>query len=300
MPRSVKAFQFWVMPSEGPTAPVRNAIARDVGTHSTFEFTHHEKVYLARDLAWHQQSGILTGTVYLVRSNDLPSAIHETDVEPLPIDDQTNIGEPMCFAYHPEVGAAVVHYAHTGPRHSVMATVVGQFVPQTPIAVEPVIRLNMLAELRQKQFVRGLEFTLTDPDGVQELRTVGGSVSNALSMLDDLGGVTVKVQVTMGHTRGVGLITNRAKRVLQRLLRIATAHAEDNAGVKSLKIRGSDGDEAPVEQLDLLKGREEIMLEVEDAGRRLDTVDLCRRLRAALSGRLTALRQQRGDYAVAN
>ncbi len=294
MARPIKAYQFWVKPAEGPTAPVRQAVAAINNANRSFEFTQHAKQFLAQDLRWEGRRGILTGTVYLLRSSNLPAAIHDGQVEPLPIGDETDLGEPMCFALHPEVGAAVIHYAHTGPRHSVLAAVIGHILPDVPIAIEPVLRHDMLEKLRRKRFVRGIEFTLSDPRGVQELRTAGGSVGHALSMLDDLGGVNVKVEITMGHSRGEGMVTDTTKALAERLARIGTEHVDGPGGVRTIKVRGSDGDDAPVEELDLLYAREEIVLEVAETNRSIDTDDARRKLAAELNSRLPALRTQAG------
>lgn len=294
MARPIKAHQFWVRPADGPTAPVREAVAAINNANRSFEFTQHAKQFLAQDLRWDSRRGILTGTVYLLRSSNLPAAIQNGQVGPLPIGDETDLGEPMCFALHPDVGAAVVHYAHTGPRHSVLAAVIGHFLPDAPIAIEPVLRQDMLEQLRRKRFFRGLEFSLSDPKGVQELRTAGGSVGHALSMLDDLGGINIKVEITMGHSRGEGMAADATKAIARTLARVGAQHVEGPGGVSVIKVRGSDGEDAPVEELDLLHAREDIVFEVAETNRSIDTDDARRKLAAELNSRLPALRAQAG------
>lgn len=294
MARPIKAFQFWVKPVNGTTAPVLQAVATINDGNRSFEFTQHAKQYLAQDLRWNDERSILTGTVYLVRSSNLPAAIRDGHAEPLPIGDETDLGEPMCFAFHPEVGAALIQYAHTGPRHSVLAAIIERLLPDLPIAIEPVLRRDMLELLRRKRFVSGLEFAFTDPRGVQELRTAGGSVSHALSMLDDLGGVNIKVEISMGHSRGEGMIVDATKALAERLAHLGTENVDGTAGVRTIKIRGSDGDEAPVEELDLLRAREQVTLEVNEANRSIDTTDARRKLSTALHERLDELRIQAG------
>lgn len=296
MPRKIKAFQFWMRPAEGPTDPVVGAISAIDATNRSFEFTQHGKSYLAYDLAWHTRNAVLTGTVYLLRHNDLPAAIRDGRAGPLPIPNETDLGEPMCFAFHPGVGAAVIQYAHTGPRHPVLVPIISRFLPNTPMLLEPVIRTDMLVRLRQKQFFRGIEFTLTDPKGIQELRTAGGSVGRAIDMLGDVGGVTIHVEISMGHTRGQGLIANATRGLAERLAHVATREIspDEHGDIGTLKVRGSDGADTPVEELDLLRAREAIAFEADEADRSIDTAETCRKLSTELVARLDNLRTQMG------
>lgn len=295
MARTIKAFQFWVKPTEGATKPVRDALAAKGAKPAGFEFVQHAKHFLAQDLAWNNSKGILTGTVYLIRSSNLPAAIENGQAGPLPIKPNTDLGEPMCFAYHPEVGGAVVHYSHTGPRHSVLSEIARRLSLDQAFTVEPLIRTDMLQRLQEKKFFRGIEFALTDPKGIQDLRTAGGSVGDAIGMLDGLHGVSIRVEITMGHTQGEGLAANATKSLARKLAKIGTENVDEHGGVRTIKVRGSEGEDAPVEELDLLKAREEILLEVAESHRSIDTSDACRMLTASLSDRLKNFKAQAGN-----
>lgn len=294
MSRELKAFQFWVKPVSGSAAALKAALSAMPPNLRSFDFSHYDKNYQAKSLTWDARKAILTGTVYLLRTNNLPSAVKNGEVERLPIDDETDLGEPMCFAFHPEVGAALVHYAHTGPRHSVLSVILDRFIADTPITVEPVLRQDMLLKLARKTVVTGLEYTLSDPAGVAELRTMGGPVGKAISMLTECGGVSINVQITMGHTRGEGLVTEVVKGIGQRLASIATENAGETNGVSTIKVKGSDGEGAPIEELDLLRAREPIKFEVRESHRSIDTDDACRILKSELANRLAELRAQLG------
>jgi uncharacterized protein DUF6731 len=293
--RVVKAYQFWVTPSTSTGAQFRAAIASRGTSPSNFEFDYSGKSYLASGLNWNSQRGILTGTVYLRRSADLPSAIEGDRARPLPIATTTDLGEPMCFAYHPEASGAIVHYAHTGPRHSVLREVARHLGLDEAIGIEPVIRSDMLQQLDQKRVFKGIEFALSDPTGIAELRAAGGSVGRAISLLGDLGGVNVSVQITMGHTNG-SLSQTATKRLATKLATLGASVVDDDepSGVRKIKVRGSDGVDAPVEELDLLNAREVIELEVEESHRSIDTTDACNKLRISLVSRLRNFRRQAG------
>lgn len=201
----------------------------------------------------------------------------------------------MCFAYHPELGGAVIQYSHSGPRHSVLSEIARRLSTDQAFAVEPLIRTDMLQRLQEKKFFRGIEFALTDPKGIQELRSAGGSVGNAIGMLDDLHGVSIRVEITMGHTQGEGLAANTTKTLARRLAMIAAENVDEDGGVRAIKVRGSQGEDAPVEELDLLKAREEILLQVAESHRSIDTSDACRMLSASLADRLTNFKAQAGN-----
>lgn len=295
MPRDLKAYQFWVTLDNCSNATLHLALSRIRSKNDrSFEFTQNGHNYQAKDLAWDSTTDILTGTVYLLRSNNLPSAVKEGEVSPLPIDIETDLGEPMCFAVHPNVGAALVHYSHNGPRHSVLPALLGRFVSQWKVIIQPVLRADMLEKLDRTEFVTGLEFTLNDPQAINELRTAGGSVSNAIEMLGEHGGVTINVHITMGHTRGQGMIANSVRAFGKRLQRIATQQAEPGKGVTKIKVKGSEGEDAPLEELDLLKAREAIIFTAAESHRSIDTSSACRKLKAELSSRLDDLSNQRG------
>jgi hypothetical protein len=139
-----------------------------------------------------------------------------------------------------------------------------------------------------------LEFALSDPEGIAELREMGGSVGNAIRMLRDLGGVNVRVEITMGHSRGDGLVVNATKQLARGLTRLATDAVDGHEPVRTVKVRGSDGEDAPLEELDLLRAREPIILTVDEQGRHLDRTDCQRKLSGALFERRDRFTQQAG------
>ncbi|MBL0871636.1 MAG: hypothetical protein IBJ18_13780 [Phycisphaerales bacterium] len=295
MAREIKAFMFWVTPVDHPASGARDAVVEYMKKPAAFEFSHGGHNYLAEELTWNSQRSILTGTVYRIRTSALPVAVNGTKTHALPLGKDEALGEPMCFAYWPDPGAAVVHYAHNGPRHSVMPALLSKMGYPNAIAVEPVIREDMLQQLQSKQYVQAVEFALSDPDGMQELRDMGGSVGHAIKMLKDLGGVNVRVEVTMGHTKGEGLVVNTAKTIARTLAKIGTTTADDHSPVRTVKVKASDGDDAPLEELDLLRAREPIFLTIDEQGRHLDRTDCQKKLSGALNERKDVFRRQAGN-----
>lgn len=295
MAREIKSYLFWVTPVDFPASGVKDTITTYMQNGRAFEFDHAGHNYLADELHWNSQRQILTGTVYRIRNNSLPVAVRGTQTHDLPLRDDESLGEPMCFAFWPDPGGALIHYAHTGPRHSVMPAMLSRMGYANAIQVEPVIRSDMLQQLQSKRYFQAIEFALTDPAGMQELRDMGGAVGHSLRMLSDLGGVNVRVEITMGHTRGEGLAANTAKSIARTLARIGTETADDHSPVRAVKVRGSDGDDAPLEELDLLRAREPIVLTINEQGRHLDRTDCQRKLSGALNERKPRFREQAGE-----
>jgi hypothetical protein len=295
MARSIKAFMFWVTPTDQQASGAKDAVLEYMKTAKPLEFDHLGQNYLAKEMQWNAQRSILTGTVYRIRNSGLPVAVKGTTTHDLPLDDDEALGEPMCFAYWPDPGGAVIHYAHTGPRHSVMPALLSKMGYPHPITVEPVLREDMLQQLQSKRYFRAVEFALRDPEGIAELRDKGGSIGHAIKALKDLGGVNVRVEVTMGHTKGEGLVANTAKTLARELAKLGAEAPDGHSPVSTIKVWGSEDEEVGVVELDLLRAREPITLTIDEHGRHLDRTDCQRKLSGALNERKDKFRLQAGQ-----
>lgn len=295
MSREIKAHLFWTTPVTHPASGVKDSITEFMRNAQPLEFDHQGHKYLAQEFSWNTQRQILTGTIYRIRSSGLPIAVQGTRTRDLPININESLGEPMCFAFWPEPGGALVHYSHSGPRHSVLPALLSKIGYPNAIAVEPVIRKDMLAQLQSKTYFAGLEFALSDPSSVAELREMGGSVGHAVQMLHDIGGVNVRVEITLGHSTGDGLAAAATKTLARKLARLATTAVDEHSPVRTVKVRGSDGQDAPLEELDLLRAREPILLTIDEHGKHLDCTDCQRKLSGALNERKDRFTEQVGE-----
>lgn len=295
MAREIKAHLFWVNPVNEPASGVKDIITEYLRNPGAFEFDHGGHNYLAEEMTWNVQRQILTGTIYRIRNSGLPVAVQGTHTKDLPLAANESLGEPMCFAFWPDPGGALIHYSHTGPRHSVIPAMLSKMGYPNAIQVEPVIRKDMLEQLQSKTYFAGLEFALSDPHGIAELREVGGSVGHAVRMMHDIGGVNVRVEITMGHTKGDGLAIGATQQLARALTRLATDAVDEHSPVRTVKVRGSDGEDAPLEELDLLRAREPIILTVDEHGRHLDRTDCQRKLSGALNERKDRFTEQAGE-----
>lgn len=290
MAREIKSYLFAVTPINQPVSGVETAVVEFMKTAAPFEFSHAAQNYLAEHLAWNANRKILTGTVYRLRSRGLPVAVRGTQTHALPLATDEHLGEPMCFAFWPDPGGALVHYSHNGPRHSVLSALLSRMDYPHPIQIEPVIKSDMLAELDQKTYFAGVEFALTDPAHAAELRNFGGPVGDAVEIQNALGGVNIRVEITMGHTKGTGLRREALKGLAKKLARLANNAVDGESPVRAVKVRGSAGEDAPLEELDLLRAREPVTLNVDEQGRHLDCSDCQRKLSTALHERKAKFR----------
>ena len=295
MSRDIKAHLFWITPVNEKAAGVKAAVESLGKPIKPSEFEHAGHDYLATELTWSSTKHVLTGTIFRIRASGLPSEIQGTQAKPLSIAPNANLGEPMCFAFLPDPGGALIHYAHNGPRHSVMPALLSKMGYPHPMQVEPVIKSDMLQRLRNKRYFTGLEFALSDPKGIQELRAFGGSVGRALRMLEDTGGVNIRVEITMGHTKGEGLIPNATKTIARKLAEIGMQTADGSSPVRTVKVRGSDGQDAPVEELDLLNAREIVEMQVDEADRSIDRKDCQKKLARLLEEHKSTFTTQAGQ-----
>lgn len=292
MAREITAHIFWIVPVNDPAQGVKDAVVRFMRNPRAFEFDHKGYNYLAEGFSWDNRSEILTGTIYRIRSTGLPRAVEGTRTRDLPLGANETLGEPMCFAFMPDPGCALIHYAHTGPRHTVMGAMITGMRYPNAIQIEPMLKTDTLLRLGQKTIVTGLEFTLTDPDGVAELRAMGGSVQHAIQMMEGIDGVKVKVQISASRAGGDGLALRATKQLARRLAQIGTIQ---DSPVRGVKVRGADEAGDPTEVLDMLKAREVVPLQIQEQARHLDLDDCHRKLSNALRERRDQILQQVGE-----
>lgn len=294
MAKDIKAHLFWVRPPQGSPTAVENAVLEFMKKPESVEFSHQGQDYMADSLTWLSGSRTLVGTIYRLRDKSLPVAVHGTKIKPLPLQPEDKLGEPMCFAFLPVPGAAIVHYSHTGPRHPALQALISRLGFADGVVIEPCIREDILDELEGKSFLTAVEFALEDPAGSAELRNAPGPVKDMIRLQRELGGVNVRIEVTMGHKRGDGLLKELTKGTGKWLRDLAFQDVAGDGPVKAVKITGKEDEDSPVRELDLLHAREVITLTVSEQGRHLDRTDCQRKLRLALDDRKASIVRMAG------
>ncbi|MCC6228527.1 MAG: hypothetical protein IT432_04795 [Phycisphaerales bacterium] len=287
MPVSIKAHCFWVQPIEGTSEDLKACVKKFADDGKDVEFTHGPHMYRVSESQW-TTTGAFSATVFKLRHNDLPAAVSDAGVDDLPIDDETDLGEPMVFVYYPALSAAIVHYSHNGPRHSVIAPFLNQIGHAGAIVVQPIIVRDMMQRLQDAKFFRAIRFTLRGVQGNNQLPKLGSAVARSVEIADELSGVNVTVEVTMGHARG-SLGVGKLREVARKL-----AHLGDHE-VSTLQVDAAPDDEGTVEMLDLLRAKVGAELEIADRNRYMDRTDCRAKLISAFGQRKKEIEQQLKD-----
>lgn len=286
MPTDSKAHLFWVISNEVNVKQMRKLIADFCADPSDIEFSVGPNDFTASEMSWDPKQGAFTVSVFKVRASDLPAAIDEDEgVQSLDLEEDTNLGEPIVFAYYPDYEVAIVQYNHSGPQHPVVRAVLNAIGHEGPIHMSPVLRQDMVEQLETASIFRSLEFSLQSPKQQQELAAAGSSVKEALSMLENIGGVNVTVKVTMGHQKGT--LLDGVKNTAKKLSEIG------DSDLGTLKVNAASNENAPVEQLDLLKARIVREFEVKLTGREMDREDCGSKLRSLFASLKEDVQAQR-------
>jgi len=286
MPSEIGADLFWVLPLQNPEGMIP-AIRAFVACNTDSEATFGSTRYLLNGASWSAQGGILTGTIFKRRHFNLPSKLSGARVSRLDLGDDDDLGEPMCFAYCPEISAAAVHFSFNGPRHGRLANFLNHIGFEPPIEMSPILRRDALERLQRARIIRKAAFTLRAPQHLAELRAIGNSVGCAISSMVDMGGVTVEITVGMSYESGT-LNLDRVKRAFQRLSNFGDT-------VTKLEVLASpDMDESPV-PIDLINDRITERISVNYDGRELDKGHCCAGLRGFLNDNRPEIVRQFGQ-----
>lgn len=244
-------------------------------TSAAFTVQHELRRYELTNAAWNANDKALVGTLWRVREAELPSKLKSGSVSSLGIAADEDLGEATSFAYMPSKAVAVVQYNHNGPRHSVVREILYNAGVSAPLVMSPVLKSDALKRMQKAKLVRRVEFALAKPsqDELAALRQVGGAVSDALDAMEDLGGMTVRVTISMGHNRG-GL-SERAKTFFE-------AMSHGGSPIQALKANIKESDEHATEMVDLLGGRRTITLEIPEKNREVDHAECRKRLLRSL------------------
>lgn len=230
------------------------------------------RLFRLTDSNWEMDQGILTGTMWRVRQQNLPSMLVAGRMEQV----GTDLAESASFAYMPARDEALVQYNHHGPRHSIVSAFLERIGITGPVTLTPVIRPDAVQRMRQAALVRRIEYALGDIHGNDEATLRGIGLGAVIDELRTMRGTSIRVEISLGHDPG-GL-ADRAKQLVASLSEVVT-------GVKAVKVGIKEGEDTATEMLDLLGGRLFIDLNVPEAGRELDR-SVCRdRLRQALRDR---------------
>jgi hypothetical protein len=263
-------------------ANVANATSRlrvnswfDSSENNAVEVGVNQQTFRLTEYEWEDESGILTGTMWRVRERNLPSALRDGESEQV----DSPLQESASFAYQPGTAKALIQYNHHGPRHSVFRAMLEEIGVGQPVTLTPCLIQDALQRMNDASLVRRVEYSLGDIQGVEpQLREIPG-VGEAISAMHTLQGASIRVEISIGHNAG-GL-SDQAKKVVTDLAALARGVRTVKAGVKETEAES-------VQMLDVLGGREIIDMDINEAGRELDRVQLRSRLLVALRDHVTS------------
>lgn len=285
---STKAYCFWVLPKEGNAEEVARLLRSYADHPRSIAIAQGANEFAVCEPRWRTagDSKIFTATAFKLRSRAFPSVVGDAGPEPLVISPEKRLGEPMCFAYDPAEGVAVVLFAANGPRHTLIAPFLAELGFEHELQIEPILRADMMERLDRTRYATSIEFNLKDVRRDDELKKAGLPVERAIEMVDSVGGVDVHVHITMGREKR-SLAVDVVKGVAYFLQDLGGSY------VTRLQLKASESEDQRCETLDLLNARIEIEMDVSDAQRELDRDDCQRKLVRAMKEVLPAIRKQR-------
>ncbi len=281
-----RAHLFWTQPEGTPPQEMRDHLAAFCENPSILNFSIGLHDYEASEVSWNDKQGAFTCSVFRVRANNLPPTLSATEgIKSLEIQDDTNLGEPMVFAYYPDLEVSIVLYNHDGPRHSTIRSILNQVGHDGPVIMSPVLREDMMQRLDDAKIFRSIEHSLQSPTHRQELQAAGSSVGYALSMLGDVNGVNINVKITMGQERG-----SLADTVKSTAMKLAEY---DDTDLGTLKVKAASDEESTAETLDLLNARIVREFSVRANGREMDRTHCGSQLRSLFASVRSIIESQR-------
>jgi hypothetical protein len=268
MPKG-KAHCYDVWPNEGNSEQVLTVLRSFVKRPFLVEFDqsgHRVCVCEERLRTANKRQEIFTASAFRVRKKAFPSVVGPSGVDRLRIPDDTDLGEPTCFAFDPIAGKAAVYYTQNGPRSGVIREFLNEIGFPHEMSIEPVLRTDMRERLERTRFVQSLQFKIKDALGADHLRNAGVPVEKAIDIVGAVGGTDISVDVSISRSDS-GLALSVVKRVARHLERVGDTH------VQRLVLNAAEEEDAKCQKLDLLNARVEFTLDVADDDRQLDRSD---------------------------
>jgi hypothetical protein len=135
-----------------------------------------------RIVVWEQQiravkgQHVYTASAFRLRERAYPSIVEPAGVKPLSLPAHEGLGEPMCVAYDPIDGKAVMLCSQNGPTPSSLHSFLGEIGFPHEMEIEPVLRRDMKERLERTQFVQSIDFRIKDAPHARFLRATGAPI----------------------------------------------------------------------------------------------------------------------------
>jgi hypothetical protein len=268
-----KAHCYKMWPEEGNSEQVLLVLKAAAKKRSPISFDHGKQKIIVCEQRIHSVKGqdVYTASAFRVREGAYPSIVEPSGVKPLELHDHEGLGEPMCFAYDPIDGNAVMLWSQNGPKPSSLHAFLEEIGFPHKMSIEPILRHDMKQRLERTRFVQSLHFKIKDAPNADYLRTAGAPVEMAIGLADSINGTDISVTVSIGRQRE-GLALGVVKKVAGYLCESGDTH------LGQLVLNASQDDDVKCYPLDLLNARVEIMLDLTDEVREINRKDCQRQL----------------------
>jgi len=240
---TAKAHCFHVFPQDGTAEEIRKLLRSFPRKAKTLSLSKSPGTVVCEP-HWRTAGDdeFFTATAFRVRTSGLPSGVGKEGPEPLPIPEDMGLGEPMCFAYDPVSGVAIVLSGDSRLTERVIPMFLADLGFPHQIDVQPILRTDMLERLERTKFVNSMTFRLTDIQGQSELSKAGEPIRRAIELVDSVRGMDIRVHVSVSK-RERGLTLNVVKQAFRRLHDLGSTH------VKELKLSAAEKEDMKYQQL---------------------------------------------------
>lgn len=225
--------------------------------------------YRVDELVWWADSHCLTGTIFRIRTDDLPSRVGPQDTRKLALREDESLGEGTCFALLPLSGVVAVHYNHSGARHSKLPAAVDALGYAAPFGLSPLFRKDTIKRLRDANVIRKVRYRLDSISQYKDAVRPPASVSGGIDAATHLQGISVAVEVTMSSVPG-SLEKKNVLELVSNLLQ--RPHTKVSVHIRDLE-------ESELVALNLLHDREKEYIEIGLVDRELNRDECQRKLR---------------------
>ena len=284
--RTLWAQCFEVLLQDGTAEDVRDLLMRCPRKKKPVRFGYRGSEHVLYDAHWHtvNGTGVFTATVFKVRSDTLPSAVGPDGPSRLPIDDDTGVADPMCFAYDPVAGKAVTLSVANAARGRAIEPFLGALGFAPEVIVNPLIWPNMMKRLEKTSLIHSLTFEMQRIRGASDLRRADETLEDALRLGDSYGADNLKIELSMTVKKKESLAVDVVKKACRVLYDMRGAR------VKTLKLSALEEDDEKLHTLDLIKAQIEFPVEVVENDRQIDCGDCQEKLATILTEKLPNVR----------
>jgi hypothetical protein len=204
----------------------------------------------------HKYGRLWIGDMVRIRMTGIPPKTKlNGEQDDLDLDDDEGLGEATAFLFDPDLSILVLQRNHYAVSPGGFAHYFAKKGTVMYIDLKPVLRLDAMARLATMRLHRRLEISVAGLQNVgplRQLRDAGVGVSSLIDISRELNGPKVSILVSMGHEQG------SLERVMD-FVRDARAtfsnEARRGAHITKIVISGKEGEDEPLEIIDLIEDR---------------------------------------------